>query len=158
MSTTHSTFFGKLIASIGDFLSHLITGAKNAFQALPPEQQDQLIKGVNVSQLIKDGYTKGETYIVTTISTALAIPPEATKPLIIAALTDMGFKCTVIQDGLNQLADKIQEGVTDNNWNGLWQLAASGVATYLSGGTVNWLTMAFGALEFAYQEYVASKK
>lgn len=157
MSSKNKTFFGKLIAAIGGFFAHLVSGAKSAYDELPQEQKDDLQKGVNVSQLLKDGYSKGETYIVNEVSTALKIDQVAASAIILIMLKDMGFKVDKIQDGLDQLADKIQAGITDNNYNDLWQLGSKSVAIYLSGGKLDWVSLSMGLIEWAVQHFLKSK-
>lgn len=157
MSKEHKTFFGKLIAAIGGFFSHLVSGAKSAYDELPQEQKDQLEKGVNVSQLLKSGYSKGEAYIVHEVATSLKVDEQTATTITLVMLKDMGFNVTKVQDGLDQIADKIQAGITDNNYNDLWQLGSKSVAIYLSGGKLDWVSLSMGLIEWAVQHFLKSK-
>lgn len=148
------TFFGRLIADFGAFLLHLFTGAKNAFNDLPPQQQQDIINGVNISQIIKDGYTKGEQFVVDEVSKTLNLPVDVTQQVILTGLKDIGINVTSIQAGFDQLAAKIQAGITDTHWNSLWQTVASSAAQWLSTGSLNWVSLAMGLIEWAFQHFV----
>lgn len=142
-----------LIASIGHFFENLFKTTQNAFNALPQDQQDAIIQGVNISQLIKEGYTKGETALVSEVSAKLDISYDVADSVILHVLNSIpGINVTVIQDGLNKLADSLQAGITDSGWNGLWETVAKAAATWLSIGSINWVTLALGVLEIAYQQ------
>lgn len=154
MSTDHKTFFGKLIAAIGGFFAHLVTGAKSAYDELPKEQQDALVQGVNISELMKQGYTKGGDWLLGQIETKLSIPPDVATQLLLTVLKDMGINVTKVQDGLDQLANKVQAGITDNNWNSLWQLGAKSAAQWLSQGKLDWVSLSMGLVEWALQHFL----
>lgn len=163
MSTTtqteqQKTFFGKIIAAIGGFIAHLFTGAKNAFDELTPAQQQAIVQGVNISQILKDGYTKGVDFVLGEIETQLTIPQDVATQLLQTALKDIGINETDLQTGFNKLADKVQAGVTQTGWNSLWQTIASSAAQWLSTGSLNWVSLAMGLVEWVYQNMVKSKK
>lgn len=144
-----------LVASIGHFFENLFKTTKTAFNALPPDQQDAIIKGVNISQLIKNGYAKGETALVSDIATKLNISTDIANGVILHILNSIpGINVTVIQDGLNKLADNLQAGITDEGWNGLWEVAAKSAASWLSTGSLNWVTLGLGVVEFAVQHFI----
>jgi len=153
----HKTFFGKIIASIGGFIAHLFTGAKNAFNDLPKEQQDAIIQGVNISQLLKEGYKEGAGYVLAEIETKLNIPADVATQLLLTVFKDMGINVTKVQDGLDQIADKVQAGITDNNWNSLWQIGAKSAAQWLSQGKLDWVSLAMGLVEWAYLHFLKAK-
>jgi len=155
MSTEkQKTFFGRLLAAIGGFFSHLVSGAKTAFSQLPKEQQDAIIQGVNISQILKDGYTKGVDFVLGEIEAKLNIPADVAKILLQTALKDVGIDEADLQTGFNKLADKLQAGVTDTHWNSLWQTIASSAAQWLSTGSLNWVSLAMGLIEWAFQRFV----
>ena len=153
----HKTFFGRLIAAIGGFLSHLFTGAKTAFDELPKEQQDAIVQGVNISQLLKEGYTKGVDFVLKEIEAKLSIPEDVATQLLFVALKDIGINETDLQAGFNKLADRIQSGITDNNWNDLWKTIAKSAAQWLSQGSLNWISLGMGLVEWALQHFLKAK-
>lgn len=156
MSEQHKTFFGKLIAAIGSFFAHLVTGARSAYDELPHEQQQAIINGVSVSQIIKDGYKQGEDYIINTVAEQAKISPGAAVQLVFIALADIGIKKDSIQDGLDTLADMIGKGITDNDYNGLWRGLATSAAQWLSSGKLDWVSLSMGLIEWALQHFIKS--
>ncbi|MEB0262287.1 hypothetical protein [Mucilaginibacter sp. 10I4] len=148
----------KLIQSIGHFFANLFAHTKEDFNNLPKDQQDAIIQGVNLSQLIKDGYKEGEAALVANVAAKLNISTDVAKGLILYTLKSLGINVTVIQDGLNQLADRIQAGITDEGWNGLWQVAAQSAASWLSTGSLNWITLGLGVVEFVVQHFLKGIK
>ena len=160
MSTTaqQKTWLGKLIAEIGEFFGSLFNGAKKAFNSLSHEQQQALINGVNVSQIIKEGYAKGEAYVVAEIAKVTGLSADVITPLILSIAKDAGINVTSVQAYLDAIANKVQAGITDNGWNNLFSDIASFAASWLSTGTLNWASLAIGLVEFAYQHFLAAKK
>ena len=163
MSTTtqtseQKTFFGKLLAAIGGFFSHLLSGAKTAYDELSPEQQQALINGVNISQILKESYSEGETAVVNLIVTQTGLPADVVTQGILAIAKDAGINVTSVQGYLDALADRVQAGITDNGWNSLFSDVAAFGASWLSTGSLNWASLAMGLIEFTYQHFIASKK
>lgn len=155
MSTpAQKSFFKRLIEWIGGFFSHLVSGAKSAFSELPKEQQDALIQGVNVSQIMKDGYTKGVDFVLGEIDAKLHIPADTGKVLLQVALKDVGIDEADLQVGFDKLADKVQAGITDNHWNSLWQTVAKSAAQWLSIGSLNWVSLSMGLIEWVFFRFV----
>lgn len=152
------TFFGRLIASIGDFFAHLVTGAKNAFDELPKQQQDDIVNGVNISQILKEGYTDGKDAVLTAIETKLNIAPDVAEQLLLVALKDVNINEPDLQAGFDKLAERIQAGVTDNHWNDLWKTIAKSAAQWLSQGSLDWISLGMGLVEFALQHFFKAKQ
>jgi hypothetical protein len=152
--TIHKTVLGRLLASIGGFITHLLNSAKNGYNAMPADQQQALVKGVNISQLIKDNYTKGETALVNLVATELNISPDVASSAILSIAKDSGINTGKIQDYLDSIANKVQAGITDNGWNALWQTVAQFATSFISGGSVNWVSLGLGVVEFCYQHFI----
>lgn len=145
---------GSILESIGSFFSHLFSGVENGFEKLPKEQQDAIIQGANISQIIKDGYKDGEGAIVNTIATKLNISTDVATGVVLQVGKDLGIDTSKVQDVLDRIADTVQAGITDNAWNGLWQNVAKFAASWMSTGSVNWITLSMGVIEFALQKFV----
>lgn len=154
---THKTFFGKIIAAIGGFISHLFTGAKTAFDELPEDQQNAIISGVSVSQIVKDGYKQGEDYVVNAVSEQAHIEASDAKLLILVALKDLGINVTGVQEGLDTLSAIIDKGLTGNDYNGLWRDLATSAAQWLTTGKLDWVSLSMGLIEWAYQHFIKSQ-
>lgn len=140
------SFLGKLIKEVGQFLAKLLTDTGDAFNDLPKEQQDAILNGVQVAQIIKDNIDRGETYVIDVIASRLNLSQDVAKGLFDRLSKDLG-----VDSVLNGVADKIGQGITDLAHSALFQLIAQSAATFLSGGAVNWLTLALGVVEYAYQ-------
>ena len=165
MSTTaavtteqHKTFFGRLIAGIGAFFSGLLNSMKKAWNSLSTQQQQGIINGVNVSQIIKEGYKEGEAAIVAKVSSSTGLTTEQSETVLLTALKDSNINVTKVQDGLDALANKVEAGITDNAWNALWKDFAKFAALALSGGKLDWVSLSMGLVEFAFQHFIAAKK
>lgn len=150
----HKTVLGRLLASIGGFVSHLLDGAKKGFQAMPVDQQQAVIQGVNVSQILKENYAQGEAAVVKLVADKVGVSPDIATAAILAIAEASGIKTGKIQDYLDNIANKVQAGVTDNEWNSLWQTGAQFAASYLSGGKLNWVALSLGIVEFAYSHFI----
>lgn len=151
------SWFNKLVDELGAIFSSLFKSAKKDFNNLPPDQRDALIKGVNISQIIKDGYSKGEAYVVGEVSTLTGLDAPAATQLILSIATDAGVNTNSVQAYLDTLANKVQSGITDNGWNALFSDVAAFAASWLSTGSLNWASLAIGLVEFAYQHFVKPK-
>lgn len=147
-----------IIASIGEFFAKLFGDTKDAFNDLPKEQQDAIIQGVNISQIIKDGYAKGEAFVVTQIAAKLNVSEDVANGVILYVLKSFGINEPSIQEGFDKLADRVQSGLTDEGWNGLWQLGAQSAASWMSTGKLNWLTLSLGVVEFVVQHFIKGVK
>lgn len=144
-----------LINSIGHFFENLFKTTEIAFNELPKEQQDAIVQGVNISQLLKEGYANGETALVNEVATKLDISTDVASGVILHVLNSIpGINVTVIQDGLNKLADHIQTGITDDGWNGLWETVAKAAASFMATGSISWVTLGLGVVEFALQHFI----
>jgi|GEM_PF-3514296 hypothetical protein len=150
----HKTVLGRLLASIGSIITNLLNGAKKGYQSLPADQQDAIVKGVNISQILKSSYAQGETAVVNLVASKVGVSPDIASAAILAIAEASGIKTGKIQDYLDSIANKVQDGVTDNEWNSLWQTGAQFAASYLSGGSLNWVSLSLGVIEFAYQHFI----
>lgn len=143
-----------LIQSIGDFFERLFNNTKDDFNELPPHQQEDIIKGVNISEIIKNGYKKGKVTLIQEISQVTGVSEEVADAVILHVLQSLGINVTETQAGLDKLADRIENTVTDDGWNGLWDSAAKFAASWMSTGSLNWMTLGLGVVEFAYQHFI----
>lgn len=141
-----------LIKSIGQFFDALFRSTKKAFNELPADQQDAIIKGVNVSQLIKEGYKNGAQWLINEIAIKLGVSTDIAQGVLDFVLKSFGINEPDMQDGVNKLSERIENGITDEGWNGLWEVGAKSAASWLSTGRLNWITLGLGVLEFAYQK------
>lgn len=152
-----------LINSIGHFFENLFKTTQHAFNELPKEQQDAIISGVNLSQLIKDGYLKGETSLIGDVAEKLGVSTDVAKGLILHVLNSLGIEAidihgVNIQLGLDAFADRVQAIATDDGHNGLYESIAKFSASWLATGSLNWITLGLGVVEYAYQHFIKKVK
>jgi predicted regulator of amino acid metabolism with ACT domain len=121
---------------------------------MPKADQDNVIAGVNIAQIIKENYTKGEDAVVSLIVDKTGIPKDVVEQGILTIAKDAGINTTSVQSYLDTIADKIQAGITDNHWNALWENVAKFAASFLSDGKLNWVTLGMGVIQFALQAIV----
>lgn len=141
-----------LINSIGHFFEGLFNHAKSVWNALPKEQQDAVIQGVNISQIIKEGYKDGEHAVVAAVSQKLGVSEDIAKGVILEVGRGFGVNTGKIQDILDHIADTIGKGLSDPGYNQLWQSIAKFAATFLATGSLNWVTLSLGLIEIAFQK------
>ncbi len=141
-----------LISKIGHFFANLFNSTKDAFNELPKEQQDAIIKGVLISEVIKTGYITGEATLIKYVAEKSEVSEDVAKAVILHVLHSLGINVSNIQDGLDRLAGRIENTITNDGWNGLWESVAKFAASWLSTGKLNWITLGLGVVEFAYQK------
>lgn len=150
----HKTAVGRLLAAIGGFIVALFHSAGAAFNNLPPDQQKAAIDGSNISQILKTGYKDGEAAVLTEITKVTGLPQDVATQAILSIARDNGVDVTSVQAYLDHIADKVQAGVTDNKWNAIWQDVAKFAATYLTQGSLDWVSLSLGVIEYAFQTFV----
>ena len=141
-----------LIQSIGHFFEKLFGSTRDAFNELPKEQQDAIVSGVNVAEIIKEMYGIGEDNLIRAISQKLLVSESVSKAVIMHVLKSLGINTDTVQDGLDNLAGRVENTITDDGWNGLWESVAKFAASWMSTGKLNWVTLGLGVVEFAYQK------
>lgn len=141
-----------LIQSIGHFFANLFNSTRDAFNDLPKEQQDAILKGVLVSEIIKTGYEAGEQAVIKYVAQKCEVSEDVSKSVILHVLHSLGINVSNIQEGLDGLAGRIENTITDDGWNGLWESVAKFAASWMSTGKLNWITLGLGVVEFAYQK------
>lgn len=147
-----------IIQAIGRFFEKLFNDTKDAFEELPKEQQDAIIQGVHVAEAIKEFYSKGEQFIVSLIALKANVSDDVARGAILAIGKDLGVDTGQVRDVLDKVANRVEEAVTDNAWNALWQDVAKFATIWLSTGKANWLTLGLGVIEFAYQRFIKGVK
>ena len=147
-----------LIKSIGEFFANLFSSTGDAFDALPKDQQSDIINGIQVSQVIKLFYKQGETAVIKEVAERLNVSENVAIGVVDHALKAWGINETSIDAGLKELQDIIDKGISDGGWNSLFKTLADNAAIFLGTGRVNWITLSFGVLEFAYQKLFKNVK
>lgn len=147
-----------LINSIGHFFAGLFKSTQKAYNELPEDQQQAILNGVNIAEIIKQGYKEGEEYLVAVIAAKAGISTDIARGVLDHVLKSWGINETSVQAGLDKLAEAIDNGLTNDGWNGLWETVAKSAASLLGTGRVNWVTLGLGVTEFAYQKFIKGVK
>lgn len=140
------SILGHLIKQLGQYLGKLLKDTEDAFNDLPQAQQDAIKNGVQISQIIKDNIQRGETYVKEVIISRLNLSPS-----IVDGLFDQLSKDLKYESILNGVADKIGQQLTDIAYNEEFEKISKFAAMFLGAGAVNWITLALGVIEYAYQ-------
>jgi hypothetical protein len=141
-----------LIASIGHFFEKLFNTTRDSFNDLPKEQQEAIIQGVNVAEIIKLDYRQGAENLIHQIAAVTNVSDDVAKAVILHVLNSLGIDAIEVQDGLDKFAQRVENTITDDGYNGLWQSIAKFAASWLSTGSLNWITLSLGVVEFVYQK------
>lgn len=147
------SIFSKLFGAIWDAIKSLFESTKDAFNELPADEQQAIINGTKVAQIIKDNIGRGETYVIDVVALQLGISIDDATDLFQTLAKDLKLDHVV-----SGIAEKIESGITDIAHNSLFQSIAQFAASYLSGGKVNWVTLALGVIEYAYQYLKANNE
>lgn len=141
------SFITRLIESIGNFFEKLFKDTADGFNNLPKEQQDAILNGVQASQIIKNNIGQGKVYVADLIAVKLGLSNTIAQGLVDTITKDLG-----LDDFTTDLADKVQTGITDLAHNSLFESIAKFAASFLGAGSVNWITLGLGVVEYAYQK------
>lgn len=151
--------FGDWLRNIGPtfrkLIQRMLDNTELDWKALTPEQQEAIINGSRIAEMIKVGYREGADYLIGQVMDLTGLQREPVETLLLAILKDKwGITIQSIQEGLDKGAEAIEEGVTENGWNDLWQGLAKFAAGYLSNGKLDWISLSLGVLEFAYRKFI----
>lgn len=140
------SIFSSIFGGLWKLIKGLFESTQDEFNKLPKEQQDAILQGVQVSQIIKDGVGKAESEIIQLVSDKLGISHDIATGLFAQLSADLK-----VDQVVSGVADKIEAGLTDLAHNALFDNIAKFAASFLGAGQVNWLTLALGVIEYAYQ-------
>lgn len=140
------SIFSSLFGGLCKLIKGLFESTQDEFNKLPKEQQDAILQGVQVSQIIKDGVGKAESEVIQLVSDKLGISHDIAAGLFAQLSADL--KVDQVVAGV---ADKIESGLTDLAHNALFDNIAKFAASFLGAGQVNWITLGLGVVEYAYQ-------
>lgn len=140
------SIFSTIFGSLWKLIKGLFESTKDAFEKLPKEQQDAILNGVQVSEIIKNNIGQGKAYVADLIAVKLGISGDIATGVVDAVTKDLG-----LDDFTNGLADKVEKGLTDLAHNSLFESIAKFAASFFGAGSVNWITLGLGVIEYAYQ-------
>lgn len=147
------SIFSTIFGGLWKLIKPLFESTENAFNDLPQEQQNAILNGAQVSQILKDNVGRGETYVKEVIKSRLNLSQDVVDGLFDQLSKDLNY--TGLLDGI---ADKIGQGITDASHNALFDDIAKFASLFLGAGAVNWITLALGAVTYAYHYLQAHDK
>jgi len=148
------SFLTRLLESIFPFLFNAL---KRAWDNLTEEQQQAIINSGTIGQYIKNNLTALGGDLVALISNDLNLPKEVVEATLIALAGKFGLTTEKVDEAVAFLQKKAQSAASNEEWNGLFQTFLKAGAIILSGGAVDWLHLALGIGEWAYQQFIAPK-
>jgi uncharacterized protein YoaH (UPF0181 family) len=145
----------RIPATLRKLVQDMFDNTERDWHALTHEQQQAIINGSQISELIKEGYKRGEDYLIKEATALTGLPVEAIAAILLNILQDkFGVNIKSIQEGLDKGAEAIENGLTSNGRKDLWQGVAKFAAGYLSDGKLDWVSLSLGVVEFAYRKFI----
>lgn len=145
------SFLSKLIASIGHFFERLFKDTQDAFKELDPQQQDAILNGVKLSQIIKNNLDKTEDEIVSIVASELNISNDVATQLILFVGKNLGIDSPKVDLVIAWIKNKESVFLTDLQHNSLFESIAKFASVWLSTGKLDWVSLSMGLVEYAYQ-------
>ncbi|EHQ30013.1 hypothetical protein [Mucilaginibacter paludis] len=154
-----------IISKVLSALAHLPSALFNVIKSLghsiqsqwdnlPKAEQDAVINGSKVGELLKQFYKDGEAVVLQKVTEATGLSPDIATAAILAVGKDLGINATTVQQVLDHIGSKVDELLTDTGWNGLWSNIAKSLAGWLSTGSLDWVSLSMGLMEWAYRAFV----
>lgn len=136
-----------ILEQFGHWVTSLFTTAEGHFNALPLNQQQAILNGSAIPQIIKTNLDAGETEI-----TGLIIQKTGLQADTINSLLQGLYK----QFNVATLAEyqALLKSATGTFWATLLEGAAKFLAGVLSGGVVTWESLGLGLLTYAYNTFI----
>lgn len=144
-----------LISILESIFPFLFSALKRSWDNLTPEQQQAIIKSGTIGQYLKNNLTALGGDLVALISNDLNLPKDVVESTLLALAAKLGFTGTAINDAVAFLQNKLQSAKSNEEWNGLLNIILNAGATVLSGGALDWVHIALGLGEWAYQKFIA---
>lgn len=149
------SFITRLLESIFPFL---FSALRRSWDNLTTEQQQAIVNSGTIGQYLKNNLNAIGGDLVSLISNDLNIPRDIVEATLIALAGKFGLITDKIDEAVAFLQKKLQSASSNEEWNGLLSTLLNVGATILSGGAVDWLHVALGLGEWAYQTFVHDKQ
>lgn len=91
------------------------------WDSLSQEEKDALIKSGQIGQIIKLELANGAEVVLVAIATKLGLTPVEVESTLLALATAMGYKVTTVNEFIDFLQAKIDKGLSDEDWDLLWE-------------------------------------
>lgn len=135
----------------------LFSALQRAWDQLTPIQQSAVTNSGIIGQLLKNNLTILGDDLVELIAEKTDLPKEDIQLTLTNLAAKLGFTGTELNDAVKFLQGKLSSAASDEDWNGLLKTVLIAGGTLLSGGTLDWPTLALGVGEWAYQNIIVKK-
>lgn len=137
-----------LISILQSIFPFLFNAAKQQWKKLPKDQQQALLHGTGITQIIKDNLDKTETEVKYLIIVYTGLPSTDVNSIL-----DNVFKEFNVVT-LGELQTLLKGAENTLNRNGILTTIASAISIFISGGKLTWEGLLIGLLQFAYKQFV----
>lgn len=146
------SFLSKILESIFPFLFNAL---KRAWDNLTQSQKDAVVHSGLIGQFLKNNLDILGDAAVTELAKLTGLPAETVTSLLIALAAKLGLTTTDVNSAVSYIQGKLKAAASNEEWNGLLQIILQAGASILSGGAVDWVHLALGLAEWAYQKFIA---
>lgn len=146
-------FLIKLLESVFPFLFNAF---KKAWDNLTEDQQQSLINSGMIGQYLKNNLNiLGTDLVKLIVANVPGLTEESVTTTLISLAGVFGVTTTDVNQAVEALQNKLKSAASNAEWNGLLSIILNAGATVLSGGTLDWVHIAIGLGEWAYQKFIA---
>lgn len=147
-------FLVKILESI---LPFLFSALKRSWDNLTKDQQNAIINSGMIGQYLKNNLNALSGDLVAAIAKATGLPAATIESTLLALAVKFGYKSDDVDKAVTFLQDKLKNAASNEDWNGLLTIILNAGGTLLSGGSLDWVHLALGLGEFAYQKFVSPR-
>lgn len=137
-----------LISILQSIFPFLFNAAKKQWNNLPKDQQEALLHGTGITQIIKDNLDKTETEVK-----GLIVVYTGRASTDVNNILDNVFKEFNVFT-LAELQTLLKGAQNTLKWNGTLTTIASAISIFISGGKLTWEGLLIGLLQFAYKQFI----
>ena len=139
-------------------LPFLFSEVTKVWDNLPSDQQQALINSGQIGQILKEELNNGSQAVLNAIEQKTGIPAATAEAGLLSLASQLGFKVSSVDEFISKLQAKINAGLSDPDWDSLWQSVTGVGAAILTGGTTNIVTAGIGLLsalgKLIYDKYI----
>lgn len=143
-------------------LPFLFSEVTKEWDSLIPEEQQALVHAGQIGQILKEEIAEDEAELLAAIGTKLNLTPDQVNSTLIAIFTALGYdlgaaEATVEQKvsaGIDQIQAKIDAGLSDDDYNALWETVTGTAVSLSSKEPVNWLNIITIIGKFVYDKFI----
>lgn len=144
----------KILETIFPFLFNAL---QKAWDKLSSTQQSAITNSGLIGQLLKNNLTILGTDLVALIASKTGLKEQEITDTLLALAKTFGLTTDSLNEAVSFLQGKLSNAASNEEWNGLLQIMLNAGGTFLSGGTLNWVSIAMGIGEWAYSNIIKPK-